>query len=156
MTLNSRSKWNCHFHSALLLMKCREQAVGACYQLGANLWWYCVHFKRFFRYDNDLLSILSFAEAYVSKVLWHCQYFTKHEKLKTILNGFPFYCLASVAQRQSVSSGSRGPGFETRLCHRVFPIGKKILLGGPVRWECSLDRAFTTLRTYGAPHCTQI
>ena len=54
-------------------------------------------------------------------------------------------CPISVAY----DSGSRSPGFETRLCHLVFPLGKEIesaLLGGRVSWECPLGRAFTTVR----------
>ena len=37
-----------------------------------------------------------------------------------------FQVLVSVAQRQSVGLGSRGPGFETRPLPSGFPLGKKI------------------------------
>ena len=54
-------------------------------------------------------------------------------------------------------SGPRGDGFETRgpTGFSLEPGNQSTLLGGPVRWECVLSRALTTVHSQGPPHSTQ-
>ena len=57
--------------------------------------------------------------AYTSRLTWHV--FIRSMKLKQV---YFRHKRASVAQRQSVGIETRG--FETRLCHLVFPLRKEI------------------------------
>ena len=58
-------------------------------------------------------------------------------------------CPASVAKRQSVGLGIVRSRFRNSLVPSGFSLrqeNQSALLGGAVRWECSLGRALTTVR----------
>ena len=99
------------------------------------------------RESGTKCAVNHFKVVYAKKRTWALN--TKNNRYQTYIR-----------QRVWRSRQSVGLGIErSRVRNSLLPLRKEIksaLLGGPVRWECSLGRALTTVRPQGAPHSTQV